>query len=57
MRAHVRARLAVVSGLIVSVLAASAVDAATKTRTVLVLPFVTVDLGRDEQWLGEAMAQ
>ena len=57
MRAHVRARLVVVGGLIVSVLAAPAPDAATKSRTVLVLPFTTVDLGRDEQWLGEAMAQ
>jgi tetratricopeptide (TPR) repeat protein len=57
MRAHVRARLIVAGGLIVSLFAAPAPDAATKSRTVLVLPFTAVDLGRDEQWLGEAMAQ
>ena len=57
MRDQVRAKLAVLSGLIVSVLACPAVDAATKPRTILVLPFATVDLARDEQWLGEAMAQ
>ena len=57
MRADVRARLAVVSALTVSLVAAPVADAATKPRTVLVLPFTTVDLGRDEQWLGEAVAQ
>lgn len=31
--------------------------AATKVRSVLILPYATGDLGRDEQWLGEAAAQ
>ncbi len=45
------------SALIASVLAAGALDAAAKARTILILPFATVDLGRDERWLGEAIAQ
>jgi len=31
--------------------------AQVKQRTVLILPFVAVDLGRDDQWLGEGVAQ
>jgi tetratricopeptide (TPR) repeat protein/TolB-like protein len=31
--------------------------AATKVRSVLILPYATTELARDEQWLGEAMAQ
>jgi tetratricopeptide (TPR) repeat protein len=57
MRHHVRATPAVFTGLLMSVLALSTTYAATKPRTVLVLPFATVDLARDEQWLGEALAQ
>jgi adenylate cyclase len=30
-------------------------DAAAKTRTILLLPFATVDVSRDEQWIGEAV--
>ncbi len=50
-------RVTVLSGLFASVLAASLADAAAKPRSILLLPFATVDLARDEQWLGEAMAQ
>ena len=57
MRDQVRAKLAVLSGLIAIVCAFPAAGAAPKPRTILVLPFATVDLTRDEQWLGEAMAQ
>ena len=31
--------------------------AASKPRTMLVLPFAAVDLTRDEQWIGEGAAQ
>jgi tetratricopeptide (TPR) repeat protein/TolB-like protein len=57
MRAHVRVKLTIVPTLIASLLAASTAGAATKPRTILVLPFATVDLARDEQWLGEGVAQ
>ncbi|HEV8438393.1 MAG TPA: tetratricopeptide repeat protein [Methylomirabilota bacterium] len=57
MRAHLGARPAVLSALIVVLLALPTTDAAVKSRTVLVLPFATVDLSRDEQWLGEGVAQ
>jgi len=30
---------------------------ATKVRSVLILPYATTDLARDEQWIGEAAAQ
>src|SRR6266508_988955 len=50
-------RLAVLSGVFASLLAASPADTAGKSRTVLVLPFVSVDLAKDERWLGEAVAQ
>jgi tetratricopeptide (TPR) repeat protein len=51
------ARVAALSVFLTSVLAASIADGANKPRTLLLLPFVTVDLARDEQWLGEAVAQ
>jgi len=50
-------RVAILSGLFASVLAASLADAAAKPRSILLLPFATADLTRDEQWLGEAVAQ
>jgi tetratricopeptide (TPR) repeat protein len=57
MRARVRASLVVLLGLPASVLVAWLAHASTKPRTVLLLPFAAVDVGRDEQWLGEAVAQ
>jgi tetratricopeptide (TPR) repeat protein len=57
MRDHVRAKPVIFTGLLLTVLAVLSADAATKPRTVLVLPFATVDLARDEQWLGEAVTQ
>ena len=56
MRALTGAKWAVVSALLLA-LAASAGEAASKPRNVLILPYAPVDLGRDEQWIGEGIAQ
>jgi tetratricopeptide (TPR) repeat protein len=40
-----------------SLLSALSAEAAPKSRTLVVLPFTTVDLARDEQWMGEGVAQ
>ena len=47
----------VLSALLLSVIDASVAEAATKARTILLLPFATVDVARDEQWIGEAVTQ
>jgi tetratricopeptide (TPR) repeat protein len=47
--------IATVSGATVSAMPASVAEAASKPRTILLLPFAPVDLARDEQWLGEAV--
>ena len=53
-----RARSSVLVGTLLCLLGVvGPAAAAVKTRTVVILPFATVDLSRDEQWLGEAMAQ
>src|SRR5262245_60971444 len=57
MRAHVRVSETLLLALVSSLLALSVCDAAIKPRTVLVLPFGPADLGRDEQWIGEGVAQ
>ena len=57
MRAQVRPRWAILAALLAVLLNHGDVLADTKPRTVIILPFVTVDLGRDEAWLGEAVAQ
>jgi tetratricopeptide (TPR) repeat protein len=57
MRALIRANRAVVTGLLLGLIAAAGVDAAPKPRNVLIMPFVTVDLAREEQWIGEGVAQ
>ena len=46
--------LAVLAGFLV---AEAEVHANAKLRTVLILPFTPVDLGREEQWVGEGVAQ
>jgi tetratricopeptide (TPR) repeat protein len=56
MRALTGAKWAVVSALLLA-LAAGTGEAASKPRNVLILPYATVDLGRDEQWIGEGVAQ
>jgi len=57
MRALIRANRAVVTGLLLALVAAAGVDAAPKPRNVLILPFATPDLTREEQWIGEGVAQ
>jgi tetratricopeptide (TPR) repeat protein len=44
-------------GGLLAVLLVVAAPAAAKTRSVLVLPFAPVDLGREEQWLGEGVSE
>jgi hypothetical protein len=57
MTAQRRPELAVLAALMLSLLTAVAAEAATKTRTVIVLPYATGDLAREEQWIGEGIAQ
>jgi len=57
MRALTGARWAVVPALLLALLGAGGAEAAPKPRNVLILPFTTVDLARDEQWIGEGIAQ
>ena len=57
MRALIRANRTVVAGLLLVLVAAADVDAAPKPRNVLILPFATPDLTREEQWIGEGVAQ
>jgi tetratricopeptide (TPR) repeat protein len=57
MRALIRADRAVVIGLLLSLIAAAGVDAAPKPRNILIMPFATVDLAREEQWIGEGVSQ
>ncbi|MGH7348566.1 MAG: hypothetical protein ACREI6_01020, partial [Candidatus Rokuibacteriota bacterium] len=57
MRALIRANRAVVTGLLFALIAAVGAEAAPKPRNVLIVPFATVDLTREEQWIGEGVAQ
>jgi len=57
MTAQRRPELAVLAALTLALLTAVGAEAAIKTRTVIVLPYATVDLGREEQWIGEGIAQ
>jgi tetratricopeptide (TPR) repeat protein len=56
MKALSQARRAVVTALLLALIAGSA-EAAPKPRNVLILPFATVDLNREEEWIGEGVAQ
>ncbi|HZP37061.1 MAG TPA: tetratricopeptide repeat protein [Methylomirabilota bacterium] len=56
MTALTRAKWAVVSALLFA-LTVSTGEAASKPRTVLILPYATADLSREEQWIGEGIAQ
>src|SRR5262249_2810667 len=47
--------LAAVLAALLASMAVTIADAAVKTRTILLLPFATVDVGRDEQWIGEGV--
>ena len=57
MRALIRVNRTVVTGLLLALIATPSVDAAPKPRNVLILPFATTDLTREEQWVGEGVAQ
>jgi tetratricopeptide (TPR) repeat protein len=57
MRALTLARWAVVPALLLSLIGAPGADAASRPRNVLILPFAPVELARDEQWIGEGIAQ
>jgi tetratricopeptide (TPR) repeat protein/TolB-like protein len=56
MRALIGAKSVVATALMLT-LAAAASLAAPKPRTVLIVPFAGTDLTREEQWIGEGMAQ
>jgi tetratricopeptide (TPR) repeat protein/TolB-like protein len=57
MRALIRANRTVVTALLLALVPTVGVEAAPKPRNVLILPFATVDLAREEQWIGEGVAQ
>jgi len=57
MTAHVRRSRILLSAVAVFLLALLPADAVTKPRTLLILPYATVDVARDEQWVGEGIAQ
>jgi len=58
MRALIRADGAVATALLLALVGVSGVEAAApKPRSVLILPFATVDLTREEQWMGEGVSQ
>ena len=57
MTAQRRPELAVLAALAFALLTAVGAEGAIKARTVIVLPYATVDLGREEQWIGEGIAQ
>jgi tetratricopeptide (TPR) repeat protein len=44
-------------GVLLGAVLAVAAPVAAKTRSVLVLPFAPLDLGREEQWIGEGVAE
>jgi tetratricopeptide (TPR) repeat protein len=58
MRAQIAVKRVVVTALLLTLAGAASVDAATKPpRNILILPFVGTDLTREEQWIGEGVAQ
>jgi tetratricopeptide (TPR) repeat protein len=57
MNARVRPRFATLVASVLSLLAPLGLEAATKPRTILVLPYAAVDLTREDDWIGEGVAQ
>ena len=58
MRALIRANRAIVTGLLLGLIgAAGAEAAAVRPRNVLIVTYATPELTREEQWIGEGMAQ
>lgn len=52
-----RRTLAILAALTVVCAAAADTHGAVKQRSLLILPFAPVDLGREDQWIGEGVAQ
>ena len=52
-----RAERAVLGAVALALLTGAGATAATKPRTLIVLPYAAADLGREEQWIGEGIAQ
>jgi len=57
MRARLRPSFAIPAGLLLAVLPLADAGSAVKARGLLILPFVTTELAREDQWLGEGVAQ
>ncbi len=57
MTTHGRRQLTVLSAWVLSLFAVVAAEAAAKPRTLVVLPYAAKDLAREEQWVGEGVAQ
>ncbi|HET7875693.1 MAG TPA: tetratricopeptide repeat protein [Methylomirabilota bacterium] len=57
MRTRARCRVAILAALLLAPLPSVDAHAASKPRAVLILPYATFDLTREEQWLGEGTAQ
>ncbi len=57
MRALIRARGAIAAALLLALVGAPGAEAAPKPRNLVILPFATGDLTREEQWIGEGVAQ
>jgi adenylate cyclase len=57
MRTLTGARKVVVTALLLTLAGAASLEAAPKPRNVLIVPFAGTDLTRDEQWIGEGVAQ
>ena len=57
MRARLRPSFAIPAGLLLALLPLTDAGPAVKARGLLILPFVTTELAREDQWLGEGVAQ
>jgi len=57
MRTLTGARKVVVTALLLTLAGAASPEAAPKPRNVLIVPFEGADLTREEQWIGEGIAQ
>jgi tetratricopeptide (TPR) repeat protein/TolB-like protein len=57
MRARPRLSFAIAAGLLLAQLPLVGAGAAVKPRGVLILPFASTDLAREDQWLGEGVTQ
>ena len=56
-RGHGARRTVLVVAALAALACSMAADAAVKPRAIIVLPFDASSLGRDDQWIGEGVAQ